>query len=64
VALANLESYKQRMGWTVPWYSSDGIDFNDDFGVSTAEGETFGLSVFLREGTNVFHTYFTTDRGL
>ena len=62
--LANLESYKQRMGWTVPWYSSDGTDFNDDFGVSTAEGETFGLSVFLGEGDNVFHTYFTTDRGL
>ena len=62
--LTKLESYKQRMGWKVPWYSSDGTDFNDDFGVSTAEGETFGLSVFLREGDAVFHTYFTTDRGL
>jgi predicted dithiol-disulfide oxidoreductase (DUF899 family) len=62
--LANLESYKQRMSWTVPWYSSDGTDFNDDFGVSTSEGETFGLSVFLRKGDDVFHTYFTTDRGL
>src|SRR6202030_3478506 len=36
--LTKLESYKQRMGWKVPWYSSDGTDFNDDFGVSTAEG--------------------------
>jgi|HubBroStandDraft_6_1064221.scaffolds.fasta_scaffold80128_5 predicted dithiol-disulfide oxidoreductase (DUF899 family) len=62
--LTKLESYKQRMGWKVPWYSSDGTDFNDDFGVSTAEGETFGLSVFLREGDAVFHTYFTTDRAL
>jgi predicted dithiol-disulfide oxidoreductase (DUF899 family) len=62
--LANLESYKRRMGWTVPWYSSEGTDFNDDFGVSTAEGETFGLSVFWRQGDDIFHTYFTTDRGL
>jgi predicted dithiol-disulfide oxidoreductase (DUF899 family) len=62
--LANLESYKQRMGWTVPWFSSAGADFNDDFGVTTAEGENFGLSVFLREGDSVFHTYFTTARGV
>jgi predicted dithiol-disulfide oxidoreductase (DUF899 family) len=62
--LTNLESYKQRMGWKIPWYSSDGTDFNDDFHVSTAEGETFGLSVFLREGEDIFHTYFTTDRAL
>jgi predicted dithiol-disulfide oxidoreductase (DUF899 family) len=52
------------MGWKIPWYSSDGTDFNDDFHVSTAEGETFGLSVFLREGEDIFHTYFTTDRAL
>ena len=62
--LANLESYKQRMGWTIPWFSSAGTDFNDDFGVTTAEGENFGLSVFLREGDSVFHTYFTTARGV
>ena len=62
--LANLESYKRRMGWTVPWFSSAGSDFNDDFGVTTAEGEIFGLSVFLREGDSVFHTYFTTARGV
>jgi len=62
--LAKLESYKQRMGWTVPWFSSAGTDFNDDFGVTTAEGENFGLSVFLREGESVFHTYFTTARGV
>jgi predicted dithiol-disulfide oxidoreductase (DUF899 family) len=62
--LANLESYKKRMGWTVPWFSSAGTDFNDDFGLTTAEGETFGLSVFLRDGGSVFHTYFTTSRGV
>ena len=52
------------MGWTVPWFSSAGSDFNDDFGVTAAEGENFGLSVFLREGDSVFHTYFTTARGV
>jgi predicted dithiol-disulfide oxidoreductase (DUF899 family) len=62
--LANLESYKQRMGWNVPWISSAGTTFNEDFGVSTDEGETFGLSVFLRDGDDVYHTYFTTDRAL
>ncbi|MDB6152517.1 MAG: YCII-related domain protein [Chthoniobacteraceae bacterium] len=62
--LANLESYKQRMGWKIPWYSSEGTTFNEDFGVSTPEGETFGLSVFLRNGGDIFHTYFTTDRAL
>jgi predicted dithiol-disulfide oxidoreductase (DUF899 family) len=62
--LANLETYKKRMGWTIPWYSSAGTDFNDDFGLTTAEGETFRLSVFLRKGDDVFLTYFTTDRGV
>jgi predicted dithiol-disulfide oxidoreductase (DUF899 family) len=62
--LANLESYRRRMGWSVPWYSSAGSDFNEDFGVTTPEGETFGLSVFLREGDTVFQTYFTAARGV
>jgi len=52
------------MGWTVPWYSSHGSDFNIDFGLTTDEGETFGLSVFLRDGSRVFRTYFTTGRGV
>jgi predicted dithiol-disulfide oxidoreductase (DUF899 family) len=62
--IANLEAYKRRMGWNVPWYSSAENDFNDDFGLTTDEGETFGLSAFLRDGEVVFHTYFTTDRAL
>ena len=40
--------------------SSEGTDFNKDFGLTTAEGETFGLSTFLRIGRDIFHTYFTT----
>src|SRR6185503_15020303 len=53
VSRAPLESllrYRERMGWDVPWYSSARSDFNDDFGVTTEAGETFGLSVFLRDG--------------
>ncbi len=32
--LAEIESYKTRMGWTFPWYSSAGSSFNFDMGVS------------------------------
>jgi predicted dithiol-disulfide oxidoreductase (DUF899 family) len=62
--LPALEAYKKRMGWKVPWFSSAGTSFNADFGLSTKEGETFGLSTFLRDGYAVYHTYFTTDRGI
>jgi predicted dithiol-disulfide oxidoreductase (DUF899 family) len=62
--LDRLEAYRKRMGWAVPWYSSDGSDFNTDFGLTTDEGETFGLSVFLRDDDGVFRTYFTTERGV
>jgi predicted dithiol-disulfide oxidoreductase (DUF899 family) len=58
--LSKIESYRQRMGWTLPWYSLAGNDFNDDCGV----GSGFGLSVFLRDGERVFRTYFTTGRGV
>ena len=61
--LANLERYRRRMGWTLPWFSSSASEFNRDFGVTTDKGETFGLSVFLRDGDRVFRTYFTDGRG-
>ncbi|MFL4999726.1 MAG: DUF899 domain-containing protein, partial [Xanthobacteraceae bacterium] len=32
--LGKLQAYKQRMGWTFPWASSLGGDFNFDFNVS------------------------------
>jgi predicted dithiol-disulfide oxidoreductase (DUF899 family) len=35
--LAKLRAYKQRMGWTFPWASSLGGDFNFDFNVSITE---------------------------
>lgn len=35
--LETLERYRERMGWTVPWYSSLDSDFNYDFGVTIDE---------------------------
>jgi predicted dithiol-disulfide oxidoreductase (DUF899 family) len=41
---AKLQAYKRRMGWTFPWASSLGGDFNFDFNVSVTEEQQ-------REGT-------------
>ena len=37
--LAKLQAYKRRMGWSFPWASSAGSDFNYDFGVTFTEQE-------------------------
>ena len=37
--LSKLQPYKRRMGWTFPWASSSGNDFNSDFSVSFTEDE-------------------------
>ncbi|MEV6836291.1 DUF899 domain-containing protein [Streptomyces sp. NPDC051133] len=37
--LAQLRAYKERMGWSFPWASSYGSDFNHDFGVAHTEEE-------------------------
>jgi predicted dithiol-disulfide oxidoreductase (DUF899 family) len=70
--IAKIEAYRKRMGWTIPWYSWFEGDFGVDFGTSPEtprvgayqDGENFGLSVFIREGDEVFRTYFTTSRGV
>jgi predicted dithiol-disulfide oxidoreductase (DUF899 family) len=90
--LAKIRPFQQRMGWTVPWYSSGRCEFNRDFHVTVdpergsrewnyrdvgeleAAGELPsaprgtrelpGLSVFLRDGDAVHHTYSTYARGL
>ena len=69
--IEKIESYRKRMGWTIPWYSSFGTDFNPDFGVGPEwpqegvyqDGESFRLSAFIRDGEKVYGTYFTTNRG-
>jgi predicted dithiol-disulfide oxidoreductase (DUF899 family) len=42
--LAKLQAYRQRMGWSFPWASALGSDFNFDFNVSFTEEQQ-------REGT-------------
>jgi predicted dithiol-disulfide oxidoreductase (DUF899 family) len=37
--IAKLQAYKRRMGWTFPWASSLGGDFNSDFSVGFTEKE-------------------------
>jgi predicted dithiol-disulfide oxidoreductase (DUF899 family) len=87
---ADLAAFGRRMGWTFPWYSSFGSDFNYDFHVSQDERiapiewnyrtrselqdaglgdvarmeELNGVSVFLRSGEDVLHTYSTFGRGV
>ena len=78
-----LAAYKRRMGWSFPWLSSLGSDFNFDYRVSfTGEeledrkvdynyrlnpwaiSEGPGVSVFLKDGDRIYHTYSTYARGL
>jgi predicted dithiol-disulfide oxidoreductase (DUF899 family) len=56
--LSEIEPYRERMGWTVPWYSGT-QRFADDCG----SGHEYGISVFLRDGERVYRTYFTSGRG-
>jgi predicted dithiol-disulfide oxidoreductase (DUF899 family) len=58
--LAQIEAYKARMGWTMPFVSSHGTTFAVDCGADSG----FMLSVFLRDGTDVYRTYATTARGV
>ena len=82
--LDKLEKARAAKGWTIPWYSSYGSDFNYDFQATLDAGrqpivynyreepdmlgdnastEVPGLSCFLRDGGQVFHTYSTWARG-
>jgi predicted dithiol-disulfide oxidoreductase (DUF899 family) len=82
--LDKLEKYQAVRGWTTPWYSSYGSDFNYDFHATLDRDrqqltynfreepdmvaddpstEVPGLSCFLRDGDQVFHTYSTWARG-
>jgi predicted dithiol-disulfide oxidoreductase (DUF899 family) len=94
---AKIAAFRERMGWTFPWYSSFGGDFNYDFhatlddrvapvllhfrteaelaeaGTPWTGGpwtesmrgtELPGISAFLRDGDDVFHTYSTYGRGI
>lgn len=104
--LVKLQAFKQRMGWTFPWASSQDTDFNADFRVgftkdeqrdggivynfkreagwqlrgsdtpvgqiaamtgvdaSTYTRERPGVSAFVREDGEVYHTYSSYSRGV
>ncbi|MBW3553887.1 MAG: DUF899 domain-containing protein [Gemmatimonadetes bacterium] len=51
--LEKLEAYRERMGWTFPWASSLGSDFNFDFNASFTPGQQQEGAIeynFRREG--------------
>jgi predicted dithiol-disulfide oxidoreductase (DUF899 family) len=58
--LAQIEGYKRKMGWTMPFVSSHSTSFSADCG----SGGGFMLCVFLRDGSDVYLTYSTTARGV
>lgn len=58
--LDEIQDYKAKMGWTMPFVSSHGTTFSDDCGV----GGGFLLSVFLRDGDDIYRTYATGSRGV
>jgi predicted dithiol-disulfide oxidoreductase (DUF899 family) len=55
---ADITRLKARMGWEMPWYSLTDR-FDADFGVD----EWHGHNVFVRDGDQVFRTYFINSRG-
>jgi predicted dithiol-disulfide oxidoreductase (DUF899 family) len=58
--LAQIQAYAARKGWTVPFVSSHGTSFAIDCGTDGG----FLLSVFFRDGDEVYRTYSTTSRGV
>ena len=102
--LEKLLAYRERMGWSFPWASSFGSDFNFDYGVGLTDAqqnqgyeynfhanppippdaqgapdghaamcevdlrtylhELPGMSAFVRDADEVFHTYSAYARGL
>ena len=54
---ADIERFRKRMGWTIPWFTTTD-DFSRDFDVP----DYFCFNEFLRDGDQVFRTYFTNGR--
>ena len=54
----NIRALKQRMGWSMPWYTITD-EFDTDFGVR----EWHGTNAFIRDGEKIFRTYFVDNRG-
>ena len=55
---ADIARLKARMGWEIPWVTITD-SFDADFGVD----EWHGHNAFIRDGGQVFRTYFSDGRG-
>jgi predicted dithiol-disulfide oxidoreductase (DUF899 family) len=55
---ADIERVKARMGWEMPWYT-----ITDDFDADHDVDEWHGTNAFIRDGDDVFRTYFINNRG-
>src|SRR6188472_4291393 len=56
---AEIQGWKERMGWrTIPWYTLTD-DFDADFGVD----QWHWTNAFIRDRDQIFRTYFIHDRG-
>jgi len=51
--LPSIQTFQRRMGWRFPWFSSEGSDFNFDFGVSFTKEQRESGSADYNFGTNV-----------
>ena len=54
----DIHGLKERMGWDIPWYTVTD-DFDADFGVD----EWHGHNAFIRDGDQIYRTYFIDSRG-
>ncbi|WP_028935262.1 DUF899 domain-containing protein [Pseudonocardia spinosispora] len=58
----DIERLKTRMGWSMPWVTmtdGGGSWFDIDFGVD----QWHGTNAFIRDGDQVYRTYFINNRG-
>lgn len=62
--LEKLLAYRDRMEWKLPFYSSFGTSFNEDFGMTVDDEEHHGVSFFVRDGDRVFRTFVIFARGV
>jgi predicted dithiol-disulfide oxidoreductase (DUF899 family) len=54
----DIQRVKARMGWEIPW-----VTMTDDFDKDHGVDEWHGTNAFIREGDDVFRTYFVNNRG-
>ena len=55
---ADIERWKARMGWDIPWYT-----ITDDFDADHGVEEWHGTNAFIRDGDDVYRTYLINERG-